>query len=238
VRLHTEIIKPPRALWVPFELGRPLGAPNDLSFQRRVLLSALSLFDAKTGPVLEDFPDDAPVSGGELTALSCPVNFDQKDVNLSEMDHLCSAFKKEILSMRLWYDLAVQKRGRTTYGVSRIELDNLDDFICSFLKGEVPDNPRDDIDLPYTLNLATDDLKAYYLEAITSQPGQESPSSESLSEWFYNDTLAGKVLYTLRDICKKSEDGLMKILGTVLIIPAVQVIKTNKQNRAAPSDIT
>jgi len=228
VRLHTEIIKPPRALWVSFELGRPIGIPNDASFQRRVLLAALSLFDAKSGPVLEDFPEDAPVSDGVVTALSCPVNFAQEDVNFSKVDQLCSAFKKEMISMRPWYDLAVQKRGRTTYGVSQVELDDLDDFICSFLKGEVPENPRDDIALAYTLNLATDDLKAYYFEAITAQPGQESPSSESLSDWFYNDTLAGKVLDTLRDMCKKHEDGLMKLLGTVLIIPAIQVGKKKK----------
>ena len=37
VRLHTEKIKPPRALWVPYELGRPLGQPNDPEFQKRVL---------------------------------------------------------------------------------------------------------------------------------------------------------------------------------------------------------
>jgi hypothetical protein len=228
VRLHTEVIKPPRALWVSFELGRPIGVPNDSSFQRRVLLAALNLFEAKSGPVLEDFPEDAPVLDGEITALSCPVNFAQEDVNVSRMDQLCSAFKKEMITMRPWYDLAVQKRGRTTYGVSRVELDDLGDFICSFLKGEVPENPRDDIALPYTLNLATDDLKAYYFEAITTQPGQESPSSESLSDWFYNDTLAGKILYTLRGVSKKSDDGLMKILGTVLIIPAAQVAKTEK----------
>ena len=33
VRVHTENIKPPRALWVPFELGRPFGVPNDSDFQ-------------------------------------------------------------------------------------------------------------------------------------------------------------------------------------------------------------
>ena len=97
MRPHTEVIKPPRALWVSFELGRPIGVPNDSSFQRRVLLAALSLFDVKSGPVLEDYPEDAPVSDGEVTALSCPVNFAQEDVKLSKMDQLCSAFKKEMI---------------------------------------------------------------------------------------------------------------------------------------------
>lgn len=223
-------MKPPRALWVPFELGRPVGAPNDPVFQKRVLMAALKLFEAKSGPLLEDFPEDAPVSEGEITALSCPVDFGQKDVELSEIDQLCSAFKKEMMSMRPWYDLAVQKRGRTTCGVSKVELDKLGDFICSFLKGETPENPRDDIALPYTLNLATDDLKAYYFEAITTQPGQESPSSEFLTDWFYNDTLAGEALFTLRNLSKKSEDGLMKMLGTILIIPAAQVNKRKERS--------
>ncbi len=37
IRKHTEEIKPPRALAVSFELGRPLGAPNDPQFQIKVL---------------------------------------------------------------------------------------------------------------------------------------------------------------------------------------------------------
>lgn len=84
--------------------------------------------------------------------------------------------------------------------------------------------------MPFTLNLATDDLKAYYFEAVTTQPGQESPSSEVLSDWFYDETVAGKVLFALRDLGKKSEDGLMKILGNVLLIPAAQFNKRRNQS--------
>ena len=193
-------------------------------------MAALKLFEAESGPVLEDFPEDAPISEGEITTLSCPVDFAQEDVELTETEKLCSTFKKEMLSMRPWYDLAVQNRMRTTVGVSKVDLDDLDDFICSFLKGETPENPRDDIALPFTLNLATDDLKAYYFEAITTQPGQESPSSEVLSDWFYDETVAGKVLFALRDLGKKSEDGLMKVLGNVLIVPAAQVNKRRSQS--------
>ncbi|MEX1302883.1 MAG: hypothetical protein AB1Z16_12040 [Desulfotignum sp.] len=51
---------PPRALWVPFVLGRPLGRPGDPAFQMRVTLAALALLESETGPVLIDFPDNAP----------------------------------------------------------------------------------------------------------------------------------------------------------------------------------
>jgi hypothetical protein len=128
------------------------------------------------------------------------------------------------------YDLAVQKRGRTTVGVSKIDLDGLGDFICSFLGGEIPENPRDDIALPYTLNLATDDLKAYYSEAMTAQPGQESPSSKVLSDGFYGETMAGKVLFAIQDLGRESDDLLMKILANVLVIPAAQVEKRMKMS--------
>ena len=46
VREHTEVARPPRALWVTFELGRPLGIPDDAGFQRRV---AKTCWGAPTG---------------------------------------------------------------------------------------------------------------------------------------------------------------------------------------------
>ena len=33
VKEHMEIIKPPRALWLNFPMGRPMGKPNDPEFQ-------------------------------------------------------------------------------------------------------------------------------------------------------------------------------------------------------------
>src|ERR1700679_3830914 len=60
-RVQMEKTQPPRGLFVPFQLGRPLGEPEDPAFQRRVLLQALGLLERTDGPViLEDFPDDPP----------------------------------------------------------------------------------------------------------------------------------------------------------------------------------
>lgn len=58
IREHTTTMRPPRALWVPFPLGRPFGAPDDPALQRRTLLAALKLLEADAGPVLDDFPVD------------------------------------------------------------------------------------------------------------------------------------------------------------------------------------
>jgi len=58
VREHIVSMRPPRALWVPFELGRPFGPPGNSSLQRRVLNEALALFDQDCAdPLLRDFSE-------------------------------------------------------------------------------------------------------------------------------------------------------------------------------------
>jgi hypothetical protein len=60
-RPQAENTRPPRALWVPFELGRPIGPPSDAAFQKRVILAALGLLEAKRqASLIVDFPDDDP----------------------------------------------------------------------------------------------------------------------------------------------------------------------------------
>lgn len=220
IRLHTEKIKPPRALWVPFELGRPLGVPNDPTFQKRVLLAALTLLVAPRGPVLEDFSENAPAAAVEITALACPVNFTQDEVDLGENEQLCAALQREMLSLRPWYDMAVENNGRTTMGASGIALDELGGFVCSFLGGVEPENPLADVPLGYTLKLAAEDLKAYYFEGITAQPGQESVSGMVLSDWFWGETVAGEVLLAVKETCGNSENRLLQIVGRALIVPS------------------
>ena len=92
IREHTEKIKPPRALWVPFELGRPLGAPGDAAFQTRVLRRVLSLLEASSGPVLEDFSEEAPVAIESPTAVVCPVNFPAPVKDLTDIERLNETF--------------------------------------------------------------------------------------------------------------------------------------------------
>jgi hypothetical protein len=219
IRPQTEAIKPPRALWVPFDLGHPLGAPNNIPFQRRVLTDLINLLEAPEGPVLADFPDDEPESEGELTVLACPVDFTQETDESGETDQLQAAFHREMAGMRPWYDMAVDKRQRTTVGVSGIGIDGLGDFIYSFIQGVEPENPRDDVTLPFTLKLAAEDLKAFYNEGITAQPGQEGISSKAVKDWFWNDTVAGEVLVKLVDVCKKSPDKDMSNVAAHYLVP-------------------
>jgi hypothetical protein len=218
VRPHTEIIKPPRALWVPFELGRPLGPPGDHDFQKRVLLALLQLFEAPDGPILNDYPEDEPESE-DIIALSCPVNFSNKAAAPAEADELLTDFHREIAALRPWYDLAVNQRHRTTVGISKIKLEDLGDFVYAFVKGETPENPRQDLPLGNTLKFAVEDLKSYYIEGITVQPGQGNAPSKTLDDWFWDETVCGKVLLALKTKCETSRDEMIKIIGSYFIVP-------------------
>lgn len=219
VRPHTEIIKPPRALWVPFEFGRPLGPPNNAAFQKRVLIALLELLEAPSGPIIVDFPDDEPESSEEPTVLACPVIYNQVADETAATDELEVAFRREMNAMRPWYDISLAKRKRTTVGISGLDLDELRDFIYAVAKGKEPENPRKDLSLAYTIKFAAEDLKAYYIEGITSQPGQEGASSRILEDWFWDETKAGEVLLELKKACEASSDKIVNMVGAHFIVP-------------------
>ncbi len=55
----TKKVRPPRALSVPWPLGFPLGAPNDVALQRKVLIALLALLSRTDVPVLESFKESS-----------------------------------------------------------------------------------------------------------------------------------------------------------------------------------
>jgi hypothetical protein len=56
LREITEKVRPPRALFVPFRTGYPLGEPHNADLQRRILRSAMAVLESDTStPVLRSF---------------------------------------------------------------------------------------------------------------------------------------------------------------------------------------
>jgi D-proline reductase (dithiol) PrdB len=55
LREITEKTRPPRALFVPFPLGYPLGEPNNVDLQTRIMRAAFALLPRNDCPVLEPF---------------------------------------------------------------------------------------------------------------------------------------------------------------------------------------
>jgi hypothetical protein len=218
IRLHSEKIRPPRALWVPFELGRPLGPPNDAAFQRRVLMAALKLLREKSGPVLVDYPEEAPqATEGEMEGWVCPINLAASDES-DKCETPGHRVESEMKSLRPWYDLALENRNRSNLGVSGLTLEDARAVVLSFADGEPEAAPVADASRAEGLRLAIDDIKAFYVDAATAQPG--NASGGDIQDWFWRETAFADLLHDLRIKLTASDDEDLALAGEWFIVPS------------------
>lgn len=203
MREHTEKIKPPRALFVPFPFGSALGRANDPELQHRVIRAALDLFDAPGGPVLRDFPDeeagDQPPAPLQASAVS------------SAAEGLDAAM--ETTQMRRYHEQWVERTGKTAVGLSGIpptRFRGVIRFLEAFAEGQEADmreRPAD-VPLPLFLRRCADDLKAIYYEArMVMRPGS---GGAEIARWFWGETAAGALLRRVKGRLDTSEDPAMK----------------------------
>jgi len=220
IRPQTENTKPPRALWVPFELGRPFGPPNDPAFQKRVLLAALRLLEREDGPVLiDDFPDDDPRAMPDPTwgAPFIPLTVANGDI-----DSVASRLEAEILLLSGAHERWAAQTGRTTVGVSGMPIGDCARYIAEWLRGKAPESPREGFSAPLILRFAIDDVKAYCLEAAAA--GAVKPSSRQLGDWLWNETATGTGIRALRAAQLDSEDSRLKLIASNFIIPSARLL--------------
>jgi hypothetical protein len=216
LREHTERIKPPRALWVPFDFGRPLGAARDSAFQTRVLLAALKLLEAPLGPVLSDFPEDATEDAVGSLPLACPVSF-ARVASGSDDDAVAEVFQQEMRELRPAYDAAREKSGRTTVGASGLTPEQIGGYVAAFLNAELPESLRPDIAALPLFKLAIEDLKAYYLEALAGQA--HAVSHKVVGDWFWRETTAAKVLFRIQERWRDSDNPQLQEFSRLRIVP-------------------
>jgi hypothetical protein len=202
VREHTEIVRPPRALWVTFELGRPLGIPDDAPFQRRVVKAALDLLARTDGPLIADHPEHAP-EAADLSGWSCPINLAP-----SQVDSLAA----EIDRLATWYDRSVARLGRTTVGVSGLDMPAAGALVSRALAEELPE--------AQPLKEAIDDLRAYYLEAAAAFPDPGTPAARK--KWFWDETQLARTILALQPKLAASGDPQHRILANLTLIPATE----------------
>lgn len=234
IRPQTENTKPPRALWVPFELGRPMGAPGDPAFQMRVLRAALALLERDDGPVLiADYDEEAPadLAAQDDEGWFCPISLPPLPMDMDAGSGFKAVMESEIRGLYTWYEIARRERGRTTMGLSGLAIDEITDFVCAFLDGQVPDNPNTELSMGQTMKFAVEDLKAYYREAASAQPG--SNTGRQMNDWFYGQTAGGKALYALwpivASLAEQWDDSFMKTFANQLLIPASQKYRAAEQ---------
>jgi hypothetical protein len=213
---QVEKTRAPRALMVPFMLGRPLGEPNDNQFQRRVPLQALHLLERTDGPViLEHFPDDNPswfdrtdwvpaVSPPALVALQGATRWEE-------------AFRAELAKVIRAWDRFKARFGRTTVGLAGQPPDAWPAFAASFLDGALPTVPAHETPA-LALRFLADDLKALYGEAV--QADGDPPSARQIDHWFWRRTVAGQLLIALRNASLESGNNALKTVGARFFVPA------------------
>jgi hypothetical protein len=220
IREHAVTIRAPRALWVPFDLGRPFGAPDEPAFQRRVLLTALELLESGQGPVvLADFPDDAPGPKAEdSTGWVCPVNFAPPPGN---DEGPAAALLREIGELAPWYQLSCDRRHRTTVGVSGLKMPVAAAFVASFLDQIPADNPRPGSPPSAVFKDCCSDIMAYYMEAGTAKPGRRS--AMDVQNWFWRDTAAGRVFLDVREILRRGDDAKLRFVAERILLPKTQI---------------
>jgi hypothetical protein len=228
VRPHMEKSRPPRGLWVPFQLGRPLGEPEDKSFQRRVLVQALALLERNDGApvILEDFPDDPPSwtnrSGWQpavtVTARPRPAQGDAAGWS--------AALAAELSEVLPAWEKAKARFGRTMVGVSGQAPQAWAPYAAQFLAGQSPASPVVHLTPALAVRHLADDLKALYAEAIQAEGAQ--PSTRQINAWFWGagpgkGTLAADFLRALRLASMDSADNAFKAFGGRFLVPGPYV---------------
>jgi len=227
IRLHTEKVRPPRALWVPFELGRPLGAPRDRPFQTRVIAAALGLLETAAGPiVLEDFAEDDPTAA-DVPDWQPPFHRNAGAPELDDAAALDRALRQEVLAIAPFHERFVASSGRTTIGLSGLTIDECAASLAASVGGTPLANDDPAVSPVQALRWAVDDLKAYYLEAMSADGAM--PSSRQMQAWFWDNTLAARLIIALRRQLLASEDKRSQAIGRMNLVPGAQVQRLGLQ---------
>ncbi len=185
-----------------FELGRPLGVPNDPAFQRRVLHAAARLLERTDGPLIADYPEHV-AEEADFTGWACPINLAPRPTD---------TLAAEIERLAVWYDRAVVAQGRTTVGVSGLDMSAAGKLVTAALAESLP--------AAQPLKQAIDDLKAYYLEAASAFP--DPGTSRTRKAWLWDETILAKSLLALQPKLSASTDTQHRILGNLTLIPATE----------------
>jgi hypothetical protein len=218
----SEAVVPPRALWVPFALGRPLGATDDAEFQKNVLRTAFGLLDTAIEPTIEDYPLEVPDKGSSET-WSCPLNLTPESSG-----SLVERLLAEVARLRPWAIETRRQRGRTLFGISGAKEDQVDElarvFVAIAETGDVTSEPVTDeitwmFEMPLLLRHIADDLRSFYHEAIAAQPGSNAPDHDALNRWIFSETVLGETLVLVADGLTKASDSPMAQLVRGLLIP-------------------
>ena len=204
VREHVASMSPPRALWVPFEMGRPFATPNDAALQQRVLKAALALLDEPGAePLLRDFSEESNDLQGDSN-WEFPGKLDADSV-----------IAEALCVLPIW-EKARARTNRTTFGISGFSPGAAVEFIQRYLSPDPLPNPKGMAPVSRA-RFSVDDIKVFYVEAALANGGR--PSSFQLNEWLWKQTLAGKMILDFQDAVRLSDDKNLRLIAGSLAPP-------------------
>ena len=222
IREQSEAVNPPRALWVPFALGRPLGSASDPDFQKNVIRAAFDLLDLATEPTIADYPVEAPEEAGP-GQWACPLN-----LGGIEDDSISGRLSAEIDRLAPWAAETRAARGRTLFGATGAGPDQVQQVGAALASiaesGNVTELPSVDgetiewaFDMPVLIRHLADDLRTYYHEAVAAQPGPAAPNHDVWNEWIFDGTALGETLQAVADHLTAADNPMASLVRGLLI---------------------
>jgi len=192
----AERMRPPRALYCEFPLGRPLGRPGDAQHQHEVLRTAFGLLGAPAGPVLTAWPE---AIGRDAHPLVCPLP--------ERMDAGLPAAVAEVRGMRSAYDTYRRTHGRTSVGLGvapdGVAPDGLEAAAAGFVH-IAAGTPWREAGLPANPVACALDLRSYYEEAALALT-DGVPDAGAAEAWFFGATATGAALRAARDRMREAD---------------------------------
>ena len=215
---HAAAMRPPRALVVPFELGRPFGAPEAPEFQRRVLAHALGLLARSDGPVLENFPDAPPGPRADMPTWAPPIAPVPADASFADDDALAAAARAEIAQLKPHDERWVQAGGRRLDRVTGKTPEACVALMLAFAREPKMESPMAGYPAHLAVKFAADDLKHFYYQAALARPARVT--DVEMDAWFFDATVAGRLIARLREAMLKSEDEAARALAATSLVRA------------------
>lgn len=96
----------------------------------------------------------------------------------------------------------------------------MSEFLLAWTGDVRPSSLRADLSSPQLLKLATEELKAFYLEAAAAQPG--AIIRRQAADWFWGQTAAARLLLALRAVCLAAPEPNVRWIGQNLMVPRAE----------------
>jgi hypothetical protein len=164
----------------------------------------LSLLDEPgPEPLLRDYPEEASNPDGDP---------DWKFPGQLSVESVVAEAKS---LLPLWHR-ARTLLNKTTVGISGLTPDAAVEYIDRYHSADPMPNPKGMARVSRARS-AIDDIKVFYIEAAFANGGR--PSSLQLNDWFWKQTLAGRMILDFQECARLTDDRNLNLIADSLVPP-------------------